>query len=79
MTHDIKAGRSPPQSIADNYADLHPRYTPLEKLPDSAIKQMGAKVSAAAQDFLPGAIHECGVAAERFTAICPRGIHDLAR
>lgn len=37
----------------DPYKDSHhPRYTPLEKLPDSAIKQMGAKVSAAAQDFL---------------------------
>jgi ectoine hydroxylase-related dioxygenase (phytanoyl-CoA dioxygenase family) len=30
----------------------HPRYTPLEKVPDAAIKQMGAKGSAAGQEFL---------------------------
>jgi ectoine hydroxylase-related dioxygenase (phytanoyl-CoA dioxygenase family) len=30
----------------------HPRYTPLVKVPDSAIKQIGAKSSAAGQSFL---------------------------
>ena len=30
----------------------HPRYTPLIKLPDSAIKAVGAKPSAATQSFL---------------------------
>ncbi|MBC8869463.1 MAG: phytanoyl-CoA dioxygenase family protein [Planctomycetes bacterium] len=30
----------------------HPRYTPLEKVPDSAIKEIGAKTAAASQRFL---------------------------
>lgn len=30
----------------------HPRYTPLEKLPDSAIREIGAKTAAASQRFL---------------------------
>lgn len=30
----------------------HPRYTPLEKLPDSAVKSIGAKPTAAGQRFL---------------------------
>ncbi len=30
----------------------HPRYTPLEKVPDSAIRQIGAKPTAATQRFL---------------------------
>ena len=30
----------------------HPRYTPLEKVPDSAIREIGAKTSAATQRFL---------------------------
>jgi len=30
----------------------HPRYTPLEKLPDSAIKEIGAKTAAASRRFL---------------------------
>jgi ectoine hydroxylase-related dioxygenase (phytanoyl-CoA dioxygenase family) len=37
----------------DPYKDSHhPRYTPLQCVPDSAIKQMGATPSAAAQQFL---------------------------
>jgi hypothetical protein len=37
----------------DPYKDSHhPRYTPLEKLPDSAIKAMGPRGSAASQQFL---------------------------
>ncbi len=30
----------------------HPRYTPLDKVPDSAVKQIGAKTSAAEKAFL---------------------------
>ncbi|MFP6665702.1 MAG: phytanoyl-CoA dioxygenase family protein [Pirellulales bacterium] len=37
----------------DPYKDSHhPRYAPLEKLPDTAIKKIGAVGSAAAQEFL---------------------------
>ena len=34
------------------YEHHHPQYAPLEKAPDSAIKQMGARPSQAAQRFL---------------------------
>ena len=34
------------------YEHHHPQYTPLEKAPDSAIKQIGARPSQAAQKFL---------------------------
>ncbi|MFP6691828.1 MAG: hypothetical protein VB875_02330, partial [Pirellulales bacterium] len=37
----------------DPYKDSHhPRYAPLEKLPDTAIKEIGAVGSSAAQEFL---------------------------
>ena len=37
----------------DPYKDSHhPRYTPLEKVPDTAIKAMGPVGSASSQDFL---------------------------
>ena len=37
----------------DPYKDHHhPRYTPLEKVPDSAIKAIGAKPMESAQQFL---------------------------
>jgi ectoine hydroxylase len=37
----------------DPYKDSHhPRYTPLAKVPDSAIKEMGAKTASAAQVFM---------------------------
>ncbi len=37
----------------DPYKDSHhPRYTPLSRLPDSAILDMGARVSSSSQEFL---------------------------
>ena len=37
----------------DPYKDsIHPRYTPLEKLPDSAIREMGVKSSDPSQQFV---------------------------
>jgi len=37
----------------DPYKDSHhPRYTPLAKVPDSAVKEAGVKTSAATKDFL---------------------------
>jgi ectoine hydroxylase-related dioxygenase (phytanoyl-CoA dioxygenase family) len=37
----------------DPYKDsVHPRYTPLEKLPDTAIREMGVKISGPDQEFL---------------------------